>query len=176
LETAVFLVGLPGSGKTTVGKQLARRLGLTFIDSDHAIENRLGCTIRDYFEREGEVAFRDAEQSMIDELTQRRGIVLSTGGGAVLREANREALKSRGWVVYLKSTPATIYRRLKHDQTRPLLQVEDPLKKLKDLYRQRDPLYRDVAHHVLETGRPSVSALVNMISMQLEQQDLTDPS
>jgi shikimate kinase len=173
LETAVFLVGLPGSGKTTVGKQLARRLGLTFIDSDHAIENRLGCTIREYFEREGEVAFRDVEQAMIDELTQRRGIVLSTGGGSVLREANREVLNTRGWVVYLKSSPATIYRRLKHDQTRPLLQVEDPLKKLKDLYRQRDPLYREVAHHVLETGRPPVSALVSTIAMQLEQKDLT---
>lgn len=176
METAVFLVGLPGSGKTTVGKQLARRLGLTFIDSDHVIENRLGCTIRDYFEREGEVAFRDVEQAIINELTLKRGIVISTGGGAVLREANRQVLNARGWTVYLKCSPATIYRRLKHDQTRPLLQVDDPLKKLKDLYRQRDPLYREVAHHVLETGRPSVSALVSMIAMQLEQKALTFPS
>jgi shikimate kinase len=155
-----------------VGKKLARRMGLSFVDSDHIIEQRLGCTIREYFEREGEHAFRDMEQATLDELTQRRGLVLSTGGGSALREANRQMLRSRGWVVYLKSSPATIYRRLKHDQTRPLLQVDDPLKKLKDLYRQRDPLYREVAHHVLETGRPPVSALVSMIAMQLEQQDL----
>lgn len=175
MEAAVFLVGLPGSGKTTVGKQLARRLGLRFVDSDQAIETRLGCTIREYFEREGEVAFRDVEQAVLDELTQQSQIVLSTGGGAVLRQVNRHALASRGWVVYLKSSPATLFKRLKHDQTRPLLQVDDPLKKLKDLHQQRDPLYREVAHHVLETGRPSVSALVNMMTMQLEQRALAHP-
>lgn len=175
MGTSVFLVGLPGSGKSTVGRQLARRLGLQFVDSDHVIEERLGCSIREFFEREGEVAFRDLEQRTVDELSQQPDTVLSTGGGTVLRDANRQMLRSRGWVVYLKSNPAELFRRLRHDKTRPLLQVADPLQKLKDLYQVRDPLYREVAHHVLETGRPTVSALVNNIAMQLEQRALQVP-
>lgn len=175
MATSVFLVGLPGSGKSTVGRQLARRLGLSFVDSDHVIEERLGCSIRDFFDREGEAAFRDLEQATVDELSLRSDTVLSTGGGTVLREANRNMLHSRGWVVYLKSNPVELFRRLRHDKTRPLLQVADPLQKLKDLYQARDPLYREVAHHVLETGRPSVSMLVNNIAMQLEQRALQSP-
>ncbi|HRK40156.1 MAG TPA: shikimate kinase [Burkholderiaceae bacterium] len=176
MGTSVFLVGLPGSGKSTVGRQLARRLGLQFLDSDHVIEERLGCSIREYFDREGEAAFRDLEQATVDELSQLPDTVLSTGGGTVLREANRQVLHSRGWVVYLKSHPAELYRRLRHDKTRPLLQVGDPLQKLKDLYHVRDPLYREVAHHVLETGRPTVTMLVNHIAMQLEQRALQMPA
>lgn len=175
MGTSVFLVGLPGSGKSTVGRQLARRLKLSFVDSDHVIEERLGCSIREFFDREGEWAFRDLEQATVDELSQRPDTVLSTGGGTVLREANRHMLHSRGWVVYLKSNPAELFRRLRHDKTRPLLQVADPLQKLKDLYQVRDPLYREVAHHVLETGRPTVSTLVNNIAMQLEQRALQLP-
>lgn len=163
----IILVGLPGSGKSTVGRQLARRLQLPFTDSDQVIEQRLGCPIREYFEREGEERFRDVEESVIDELTQQAG-VLSTGGGAVLRAANREHLHSRGKVVYLKSTPEELFRRLRHDTQRPLLQVADPLQRLRDLYAVRDPLYRETAHFVIETGRPSVATLVNMIVMQLE--------
>ena len=162
------LVGLPGSGKTTVGRQLARRLQLPFVDSDHEIEVRIGCTIREFFEREGEVRFRDIEQEALDALTQGAPKVLSTGGGAVLREANRQYLRERGSTVYLKSTPEELFRRLRHDSNRPLLQVADPLSKLKSLFVERDPLYREVAHFVLETGRPSVATLVNMIMMQLE--------
>lgn len=173
--TSVFLVGLPGSGKSTVGRHLARRLGLSFVDSDHVIEERLGCSIREYFERSGEAAFRDLEQATVDELSQQPHTVLSTGGGTVLREANRHMLHDRGWVVYLKSSPAELFRRLRHDKTRPLLQVADPQQKLKDLFQARDPLYREVAHHVLETGRPSVSMLVNHIAMQLEQRALQSP-
>jgi shikimate kinase len=164
----IALVGLPGSGKTTVGRQLARRLQLPFVDSDHEIEVRIGCSIREFFEREGEARFRDIEQEVLDELTQGPSKVLSTGGGAVLRNANRLHLQDRGRVVYLKSTPEELFRRLKHDSNRPLLQVADPLLKLKNLFAERDPLYGEVAHFVLETGRPSVATLVNMIVMQLE--------
>jgi shikimate kinase len=162
------LVGLPGSGKTTVGRQLARRLGLRFVDSDHAIETRLGCSIREFFEREGEPKFRDIEAEVLDTLTIGQDSVVSTGGGAVLRAGNRENLHSRGKVIYLKSTPEELYRRLRHDTNRPLLQVSDPMGRLRELFEQRDPLYREVAHFILETGRPSVSTLVNMIVMQLE--------
>jgi len=164
----VSLVGLPGSGKTTVGRQLARRLQLPFVDSDHEIEVRIGCSIREFFEREGEARFRDIEEEVLDSLSQAPAKVLSTGGGAVLREANRRHLRERGRVVYLKSNPEELFRRLKHDSNRPLLQVADPLLKLKNLFAERDPLYREVSHFVLETGRPSVSTLVNMIVMQLE--------
>lgn len=175
-HSSIFLVGLPGSGKSTVGKQLARRLGLAFVDADHHIEQMLGCSIRAYFEREGEQAFRDVEQAAVAELVQRPGVVLSTGGGAVLRHANRTALHHNGWVVYLKSSPDELYRRLRHDKTRPLLQVGDPLQKLRELFAVRHPLYREVAHHVLETGRPSVNALVNHIAMQWEQRALHLPA
>jgi shikimate kinase len=164
----IALVGLPGSGKTTVGRQLARRLQLPFVDSDHEIEVRIGCSIREFFEREGEERFRDIEEEVLDTLSQGSAKVLSTGGGAVLREANRQHLHGRGRVVYLKSTPEELFRRLRHDSNRPLLQVADPLLKLKNLYAERDPLYREVAHFLLETGRPSVSTLVNMIVMQLD--------
>lgn len=165
----ICLIGLPGSGKTTIGKQLARRLGLAFVDSDHVIEQRIGCSIGDYFEREGEDAFRDVEQEVIDELTQcQTGQVLSTGGGAVLRPINRQRLHERGRVVYLRTYPEELYRRLRHDTSRPLLQVADPMAKLRELFDARDPLYRETAHFVMETGRPSVPMLVSMISMQLE--------
>jgi len=170
----VSLVGLPGSGKSTVGRQLARRLHLPFSDSDHIIEQRIGCSIREFFEREGEERFRDIEEAVLDELSQQPG-VLSTGGGAVLRLANREHLHTRGKVVYLKSSPEELLRRLRHDTQRPLLQVADPLQRLRDLYAVRDPLYRETAHFVIETGRPSVATLVNMIVMQLELSG-ADPS
>lgn len=163
----ISLVGLPGSGKSTVGRQLARRLQLPYFDSDHVIEQQLGCSIRGFFEREGEERFRDVEEQVLEQLTQKSG-VLSTGGGAVLRAKNRERLRTRGKVIYLKSTPEELMRRLRHDSQRPLLQVSDPLQRLRDLYAQRDPLYSETAHFVIETGRPSVAMLVNMILMQLE--------
>ena len=164
----IALVGLPGSGKSTIGRQLARRLGLTALDTDHVIEQRLGCSIREYFEREGEASFRDVEQAVIDDVTQTHNGILSTGGGSVLRLANREHLHSRCQVVYLRSSPEEIFRRLRHDMQRPLLQVDDPLTRLRDLYAIRDPLYRETAHFIVETGRPSVANLLNMVIMQLE--------
>jgi shikimate kinase len=167
-QTLLVLVGLPGSGKTTVGRQLARRLHLPFVDSDHALEEYLGCSIREYFEREGEERFRDLESKVLDHLSECHEGVLSTGGGSVLRPINRERLRARGHVFYLRSSPEEVFRRLRHDQNRPLLQVNDPQARLRDLFETRDPLYRDAAHYVIETGRPSVSTLVNMIVSQLE--------
>ena len=164
----ISLIGLPGSGKSTIGRQLARRLRLPFVDSDHVIEQRLGCSIREYFEREGEVRFRDIEESVIDELSQAPSGVLSTGGGVVLRPHNRQHLRERTHVIYLNSVPDELFRRLRHDKNRPLLQVADPLQRLRDLYAQRDPLYRETSHFNIDTGRPSVASLVNMIIMQLE--------
>lgn len=166
---------MPGSGKSTVGRHLARQLGWRFVDSDHEIEHAIGGSVRVYFEQHGEAAFRDLEQDTIAALCHQRGIVLATGGGAVLREANRRALKAHCQVVYLRSTPEELFRRLRHDTQRPLLQVKDPLRRLRELYRERDPLYRDTASFVIETGRPSVPTLVNMVLMQLELAGLIDP-
>jgi shikimate kinase len=173
---SISLVGLPGSGKTTVGRQLARRLRLPFVDSDHAIETRIGCSIREFFDREGESRFRDIEEEVLDTLSQNPDCILSTGGGAVLRPNNRLHLHERGRVIYLKSSPEELFRRLRHDVSRPLLQVADPLARMRELFLVRDPLYRDTAHFVLETGRPSVATLVNMIVMQLELSGAMPPS
>jgi len=136
--------------------------------------------IRTYFEQHGEAAFRDHEEAVIDELTARQDpqgvpLVLATGGGVVLRPANRQHLRERTSVVYLRSTPEELFRRLRHDTQRPLLQVQDPMAKLRELYEQRHPLYEETAHHCVDTGRPSVSALVNMIVTQLNLADLVPP-
>ena len=171
-----FLVGLPGSGKSTIGRQLGRRLGLLSIDSDHVVEERLGCSIREFFEREGEARFREIEAQVIDELTAGPDSIVSTGGGSVLRADNRQHLHERGKVVYLHSSPEEVFRRVRHDKSRPLLQVGDPMGRLRELYRLRDPLYRDAAHFVVETGRPSVVVLVNTIVMQLEVAGLVTPA
>jgi shikimate kinase len=167
---------MPGSGKSTVGKQLARQLARQFVDSDHEIERRIGMPIKAYFDRHGEDSFRDLEQSVIAELAQQEEGILATGGGAVLRAENRRALAAGGPVIYLRSTPEELFRRLRHDSQRPLLQVADPLRRLRDLFRDRDPLYRETAQFVIETGRPTVPTLVNMILMQLELAGLIDPA
>lgn len=164
----LILVGLPGSGKSTVGRHLARRLDLPFTDSDHVIEAQLGCTIREFFAREGEDAFRDVEEEVIARLAAGDAGVVATGGGAVLRAANRARLREAGRVIYLRSSPEDVFRRVRHDGNRPLLQVQDPMARLRELHAQRDPLYRETAHFTIETGRPSVPTLVNMILMQLE--------
>ncbi|MFT4191892.1 MAG: shikimate kinase [Comamonas sp.] len=164
----IALVGLPGCGKSTLGRQLARRLRAGFVDADHVIETRIGCTIRDFFTREGEVRFRDIEQVVIDELTRDFRGILATGGGAVLREANRRALAERTAVVYLRTHPDELYRRLRNDTARPLLQTGNPLERLHELYQARDGFYRQTAAFVVDTGRHSSHRLVNMILMQLE--------
>ncbi|MDE1998558.1 MAG: shikimate kinase [Burkholderiales bacterium] len=176
-SVVVALVGLPGGGKSTVGRQLAKRLGARFIDSDVVLEERLGMPIRSYFEQHGEDAFRDHEEAVIDELTSLDlgPVVLATGGGAVLRPANRQRLKQRTTVVYLRSSPEELFRRLRHDTQRPLLQVADPLAKLRELHQVRHPLYEQTAHYSVDTGRPSVATLVNMIMMQLEVAGVVPP-
>ncbi|WP_457421016.1 shikimate kinase [Roseateles sp. P5_E7] len=173
----IALVGMPGGGKSTVGKQLARQIGVPFVDSDQEIELRIGGSIKQFFEHHGEEAFRDIETEAIADLLARPGdCVLATGGGAVLRERNRELLHGGSTVLYLRSTPEDLFRRLRHDTTRPLLQVKDPLAKLRELHQQRDPLYRRCAHYVLESARPSVHSLVNMALTQLELAGLLDPN
>lgn len=173
---AVALVGLPGAGKSAVGRRLGQRLQLPFIDSDQVVEQRIGCSIREYFEREGETRFRDIEQAVIADLAVSADGVVATGGGSVLREANRARLREHFHVIYLRSTPEDLFRRLRHDVKRPLLQVADPLGRLRELHSVRDPLYQETAHDVVETGRPSVAMLVNIIVMQLELAGVVVPA
>lgn len=165
---SIFIVGLMGAGKTTIGRLLARHRQLEFIDSDHEIEDRCGVSIPTIFEIEGEAGFRKRESCIIEELTRRSGIVLGTGGGAVLDPANRQYLKSRGTVVYLRCHPEELYLRTRHDRNRPLLQTDDPLARLKTLYAQRHPLYMETADIVLESGRQSVHCLVRKLEAALE--------
>ena len=171
----IALVGMPGCGKSTVGRHLARQLGRSFIDADSEIEREIGSAIRPWFERHGEEAFRDVEERVIGVLSAREGLVIATGGGAVLRAANRDALHAHCTVFYLRASAEDLARRLRHDRSRPLLQVADPLRRLRELYRERDPLYRRCAHYVIETPRPSVPALLHMVLMQLELAGLVDP-
>ena len=174
----IVLIGMPGCGKSTIGRLLARRLNVPFCDSDQVIEQRLGESIRSFFDREGEGAFRDLEEAVLRDLLQPAtdAAVLATGGGAVLRPANREQMRAAAQVIYLRVTPEDIFRRVRYDTKRPLLQVANPLLKLQELYRVRDPLYRETAHFVVETARASTAAVVNLITMQLEQARLTQPA
>jgi shikimate kinase len=164
----IFLVGLMGAGKTTVGRMLARRLDRSFYDSDQEIERRTGVKIPVIFEIEGEPGFRVRETQALSELAARDNIVLATGGGAVLAPENRVLLKERGLVVYLHAQPHDVWQRTRHDKNRPLLQDVDPLIRLQELYGQRDSLYREVADVVIDTGRPSVGALVGQLLTKLE--------
>ena len=147
----VFLVGPMGAGKTTIGRLLAQHLELDFLDTDQEIERRTGADIPWIFDVEGEAGFRDREQRVIEDLTTRDGIVLATGGGAVLRQENRSALANRGEVIYLHASLEQQLKRTERDRNRPLLQVEDPESRLRELMAERDPLYREIADHVIET-------------------------
>lgn len=165
----VSLVGLPGSGKSSVSRQLGRALGFAVVDTDQVIESRIGQPIRDFFSARGEAAFREIESDVLaDCLRSRQPTVLATGGGIVLRDVNRDALKSRSMVFYLRTSVEELVRRLRHDTTRPLLQGVDARQKLRELFAQRDPLYRQAAHYVVETHRPSVTGMSHWIQMQLE--------
>ena len=159
----IFLVGLMGSGKTTVGRALAKRLGLRFIDSDHEIESRTGASISWIFEIEGEDSFRKREADAIRDLTARKGIVLATGGGAVINPENRRYLRERGTVIYLRASVNNVLQRTMHDRNRPLLQTDDPRKKIEELSQQREPFYTEVADFVIDTGRQNVHAMVQSI-------------
>jgi shikimate kinase len=164
----IFLIGLMGAGKSTVGRVLARKLNSRFVDSDHALEERCGVKIPTIFEMEGEAGFRKREAQIIEELTQEKGLILATGGGSVLLPENRRALSERGTVVYLHANPIELWHRTKGGEGRPLLQNGDPKNILENLYALRDPLYREIADHIIETGKPSVNQLVNTLLMQLE--------
>jgi shikimate kinase len=168
---------MPGCGKSTAGRHLARHLGWRFADSDVEIEHEIGSSIRAYFEQHGEDSFRAIEQRVLSRLSGEDHLVLATGGGAVLREANRMALSRPGnQAVYLRASPEDLARRLRRDTQRPLLQGVDPLRKLRELYRLRDPLYREVAGYIIDTGRTSVPMLVNLLAMQLELGGGLDPA
>ena len=165
----ISLVGLPGCGKSSVARLLAKHYEMTSQDTDAVIESRIGMPIKAYFAAHGEPAFREIESHALLDCVQQPGDrVLATGGGIVLNAENRKQLHSRTLCFYLRSTPEELARRLRNDTQRPLLQGVDALKKLRDLSQQRDPLYRDAAHYVVEAGRPTVWALVHWICMQLE--------
>jgi shikimate kinase len=164
----LYLVGLMGAGKTTVGRLLAKHYGCVFYDSDHEIEARTGVKIPVIFEIEGEAGFRKREETVIADLTALSGIVLATGGGAVLSPANRANLRDNGVVIYLRGSPEHLFERTRHDRNRPLLQTDNPLAKLRELYRQRDPLYREVADIVVDTGRQSVAGMTRMLYGKLD--------
>ncbi len=165
----IFLVGLMGSGKTTVGKELARALAMEFIDSDQEIERRTGATIPLIFELEGEAGFRARERQVIDELTQRQNIVLATGGGAVLDPDNRKHLSGRGRVVYLRASVDQLHQRTKKDHNRPLLRITDPKEKLRSLTEQRGGLYESIADVVQDTDGLSPKTLVARIRKSLPE-------
>jgi shikimate kinase len=165
----VFLVGMMGAGKTTIGRVLARRLKLRFLDSDLEIEARCGVKVPVIFEIEGEPGFRVREAQVLEELCKLDGIVLATGGGAVLSAASRRHLSEHGTVVYLRAEPEALYHRVRHDKNRPLLATADPLGKLRALYAERDPLYREVAHLTVDTGAQSVQVLARELLGKLEE-------
>jgi shikimate kinase len=164
----LFLIGLMGAGKTTVGKILAKRLHWPFFDSDHEIEARTGVRIPIIFEIEGEEGFRNREVETIAELVSMRNVVLATGGGAVLRAENQRALKENGTVIYLRANVDDLYERTKHDRNRPLLQTADPKAKLQALFEQRDPIYRQLADVVIDTSRQNVNSLVAQLERKLQ--------
>ena len=165
----IFLVGMMGAGKTTVARLLAARLCRTFIDADLELEARCGVKVPLIFEIEGEEGFRNREVAILDELTARSGVVLATGGGAVLRPENRQRLTSRGVVIYLRAQPHDLYMRTRHDKNRPLLATPDPQKLLEELFAQRDPLYREVADLVMDTGRQGVQVLLKQVLTTLAE-------
>jgi shikimate kinase len=164
----IFLVGMMGAGKTSVGRVLAKHLNKVFYDSDQVIEQRTGVRIPVIFEIEGEPGFRHRESMLLDELTALDGIVLATGGGAVLAPQNRERLQTRGTVVYLRASVKDLLNRTRHDKNRPLLQTADPRARLNELFDIRDPLYREIAHVTIDTGSQSLTTLMNRLNYALE--------
>ena len=164
----VFLIGPMGAGKTTIGRHLAALLHKRFVDVDHEIEKRTGVTIPVIFEIEGEAGFRRRESAAINELTRDRDMVLATGGGAVLLEESRKLLRERGTVVYLQADIETLVERTRRDRNRPLLQTEDPRGKIVELLRLREPIYRDVAHVVVDTGQRAPSSVARDIAVRLK--------
>jgi len=171
----IILIGLMGAGKTTIGKLLASSMGRTFIDSDHEIQQRTGVNIPVIFEFEGEAGFRKRETEVLQAVVLLPDIVLATGGGAVLREENRELLRKNGTVIYLRVPVNELKRRTRFDKNRPLLQTDNPQARLIELFNQRDSLYRETAHIILDSGRQSARALVQTLIKKLEEFRLSQP-
>jgi len=163
----IYLVGLMGAGKTSVGRVLAKRLRKSFVDSDHEIESRTGVRIPVIFEIEGEIGFRRREAAVVQELVRLSNIVLATGGGVVLDPQNRRTLNATGFVVYLRASPQELWLRTRYDRNRPLLQTSDPLARLEQLHTERDPLYRETAHLILDTGNQALRTLVGRLEREL---------
>ena len=168
----IYLVGLMGAGKTSVGRVLAKRLNKSFIDSDHEIESRTGVRIPVIFEIEGEDGFRRREAMVLRELVLLPEVVIATGGGAVLDPGNRNLLHSTGTVIYLRAEPSELWLRTRHDRNRPLLQGANPLGRLEELRAIRDPLYRETAHLIVDTGSQSIRSLVHRIERELRAYSL----
>ena len=164
----LILVGMMGSGKTTMGRALAKHLGKVFVDSDEEIQKRTGVTIPHIFDIEGETGFRQRETAAIRDLVERDNMVLATGGGAVLAEQSRELMRQNGIVVYLKANVHDLWQRTRHDRNRPLLQTADPYAKLTELFQQRDPLYLQVADIVMQSGKQSAHALMLQLVDEIE--------
>ena len=163
----LFLIGMPGSGKSTLGRLLAKRLDKHFYDADVELEHRLGVSIAVIFELEGEPGFRDREEIVVAECVEHVNAVLATGGGAVLRAGNRQRLKQNGTVLYLHASPEILWERTRRGKHRPLLQAPDPFQRLKELYEVRDPLYRETADFVIESAQEQVIRLAQRLEQQL---------
>ena len=175
----LILVGMMGAGKTTIGRLLAQRLSKTFVDADHEIEARAGVRIPVIFEFEGEEGFRKREAQVVEALTGQHNVVLATGGGAVTFAPTRALLKERGVTIYLSASQHDLWMRTRHDRNRPLLQVADPRARIGELLKARDPLYREVADLVVETGRPSaqkvVGEIINMLRSDPRWAEVLNP-
>lgn len=167
-QESIFLVGMMGAGKTTIGRALARHLGWQFVDLDHELEARCGVRVSLIFDIEGEQGFRKRESVLLDECTRRPGIVLATGGGAVLAPENREYLSQRGVVVYLRANADELFRRVERDRNRPLLQTDNPRERLTDLLVQREPLYQEVASVIFDTGSMPITQTTRALLRQLQ--------
>jgi shikimate kinase len=171
----IFIVGMMGAGKSAVGRLLAARLGRDFVDADHEIQERTGVSIATIFEVEGEAGFRRREEQVIDDLSRREGgIVLATGGGALISAETRARLKARGFTIYLQAKAHDLWMRTRHDRGRPLLAVADPKAKLEELLAEREPHYREVADLIVETGRPSMTRLVDVLVERLREHQSTE--
>lgn len=176
----IFLIGLMGAGKTTVGRQLAKIMGLSFYDSDREIEVKTGVDILRIFDVEGETGFRERERKVIDELTAKDNIVLATGGGAILDSKSRHFLSSRGMVVYLRASADQLYKRTcntekKHkEQKRPLLMTEDPKAKLEELLKIREPLYIETANLVINTDKITINKIIKEIKAGISDENINN--